>query len=109
MKNGENNVNNINVPPFVRYVPNSERVEDKSETYKAEFKAQLMMFLNERIKEMNLNQKEAGKALGITQAQVSLLKNMRLSQFTVDKLLIIAFSAGYTFGLIPYSIDEVDA
>ena len=73
--------------------------------YKANVKSELMLFVYEQVKEMK--QKEAAKALDITQAQVSLLKNLRVSQFSIDRLFEMAFRAGFTIDMAPYRFAQV--
>jgi len=72
------------------------------ELYKTNFKSHLMMFIYGLVK--NMKQKDAANALGITQAQVSLLKNQRVSQFSIDRLIEMAFAGGFTFKLSPHQI-----
>ena len=77
------------------------------EHYKTNFKSHLMIFVYSIVKDMK--QKEAAKKLGITQAQVSLLKNQRVSQFSIDRLIEMAFLGGFTFKLSAYEIAKDNA
>jgi predicted XRE-type DNA-binding protein len=67
--------------------------------YKANVKTHMMIYIYSLVKE--LKQNEAASELGITQAQVSLLKNLRVSQFSIDRLFEMAYSLGVGFDLLP--------
>lgn len=67
--------------------------------YKANVKTHLMTFIYEQISDMR--QVDAAKKLDITQAEVSLLKSLRVSQFSIDRLFEMAYRTGFTFNLLP--------
>jgi predicted XRE-type DNA-binding protein len=50
-------------------------------------KTRLALALNELLKRRRLKQREAALLLGIAQPKVSALKNYRLDQFSVEKLM----------------------
>ncbi|WP_323028629.1 helix-turn-helix transcriptional regulator [Castellaniella defragrans] len=50
-------------------------------------KTRLALAVNELIKARGLKQREAAEVLGIPQPKVSALKNYRLDQFSVEKLM----------------------
>lgn len=50
-------------------------------------KTRLALAVNELIKARGLKQREAAEELGIPQPKVSALKNYRLDQFSVEKLM----------------------
>ena len=72
--------------------------------YKANVKTHLMMFIYEQISD--IKQSDAAQKLDVTQAQVNLLKNLRVSQFSIDRLFEMAYRAGFTFNMHPQQIEN---
>lgn len=52
-----------------------------------QIKTRLAMAVNDLLKERKLKQREIAEVLGVPQPKVSALKNYRLDQFSVEKLL----------------------
>ncbi|CUS47674.1 MAG: putative conserved small protein [Idiomarinaceae bacterium HL-53] len=80
---------------------------DHLEYYKADLKSRLMIFIHDKIK--HLKQEEAAKLLDITQARVSLIKNQRLSQFSVDRLIELTYKVGYVLDVTPIALPHLKA
>ncbi len=59
-------------------------------------KADLMIAITEKIKQLKLNQTEAAKLLAISQPRFSDLKNEKIEKFNVDILLSYALRLGLT-------------
>lgn len=85
--------------------PVTEMVGSDFDFYKADMKTGLMEFITSVVSD--IKQTKAAEMLGITQAQVSLIRNKRISQFSVDKLIEIAWKAGYGMELHPVMVSDI--
>jgi|DeeseametMP0441B_FD_contig_21_2088601_length_1155_multi_27_in_0_out_0_1 predicted XRE-type DNA-binding protein len=83
-------------------IPVTEGVGSEFDYYKAEMKTSLMVFITSVC--AGVKQIKAAELLDITQAQVSMIRNNRISQFSIDKLMEIAWKAGYGMELHPHKI-----
>ncbi len=72
-----------------------DAIEDTpQEAANMRLRSQLMMALNERIKQQGWTQTEAATHLGVTQPRVSDLIRGKINLFAIDALVSMATSAG---------------
>ncbi len=64
---------------------------DKSEIALLTERSRLMNEITDKVKELGLTQKEAAKAMKVTQPRVSDLFNGRMSGFSLDRLFLMSF------------------
>lgn len=84
----------------VKLVSIEELTEDKVGLYKANVKSEIMIFLFNHVRD--LSQEDAIKRLNVSEEEFRYLKNVRVSKFSIDRLFEIAFSAKFTFDMMPY-------
>jgi predicted XRE-type DNA-binding protein len=58
------------------------------------FRAEVMLRMKERLKEIGWTQAEAARRLGVTQPRISRLLKGKVEDFSLDTLLALSFRAG---------------
>lgn len=74
--------------------------DDPEEAANLKLRSQLMDALESYIGDENITQTEAAKRFGVPRSRVSELVNGRISKFTIDKLVNMAFRVGITTRLV---------
>lgn len=107
---GANNVASLDVAR-AKHIGTATRMTeldvDHLEYYKADLKSRLMIFIYDKTK--HLKQEDAAKLLGTNQARISLIKNQRLSEFSVDRLIEFAYKIGYVLDVTPIALPQIEA
>jgi predicted XRE-type DNA-binding protein len=63
-------------------------------------RAELMLSIRERVKGWGVAQEEAAKRLGLTRPRLNDLLRGKIDRFSLDALVNIATSAGYTLHIV---------
>lgn len=73
--------------------------DDPAERLNLRMRSDLMIAIDDRVKDWALTQKEAAKRLGLTQPRLNLLLKGKINEFSLDALVTIAATAGIEVNL----------
>lgn len=82
--------------------------DSPEEAANLKLRSQLMDAIKTYIDHEDITKEEAAKRLGVPQSRVSELGNGRISQFTIDELVIMAAGVGLTTRIIVEREDAVE-